>query len=218
MRLLLTLRWSAVVYLGQLALRLLSRLRCNFFFSHRFQLNIDKTFICDKLYLFIRWSTQAQSSWLLDRSFLFIDVLWCVFRVCFVVVAHGLVMNDRELVECEGVCDGAVNYNTLFFFVCARAHFNSLVWFVYICVCVCVWVGVCVCVGFVCFLDPYVFGWGRSCKGKICLQTLFMKFKNEKKVKNINIKSKWCSWSINAFGLEWKSKNKMEMRVCAWWG
>lgn len=84
--------------------------------------------------------------------------------------------------------------------------------------CMCVRVGRCVCVGFVCFLDPYVFGWGRSCKGKICLQTLFMKFKNEKKVKNINIKSKWCSWSINAFGLEWKSKNKMEMRVCAWWG
>lgn len=81
-------------YLGQWTLWLLSFLRWNFIFSHRFQLNIDKTFILDNVRVFIWWTAQAQSSWFLDRSLLLFNFL-CMFFVCCRSVYRLVAIGDN---------------------------------------------------------------------------------------------------------------------------
>lgn len=87
-------------YLNQLIGLFFSILRLNFRFRHRFQLNVNETFIRNNLTL-ERWSTQIQFGWFCFRFL--IDIL-IGFRVCLFMFRHKAVQFDRNIRLKGGRC------------------------------------------------------------------------------------------------------------------
>lgn len=96
-------------YLNQLTSLFFSILRLNFWFHHRFQLNINKTFVCNDFSL-ERWSTQIQFRWFCFRfliDFFFVFHFFCEKLNCIDVKSHSsfdIRLESWNACVCVGGC------------------------------------------------------------------------------------------------------------------
>lgn len=107
------------LYLCQGTFILLGILWLGFIFSYGFQLNIDKAFILNNLTL-ERWSTQTQSTWLVDRSCV-ISVLCCCYDCGCVYICINVQLSIWK--GLSGVDANAIvqNWNNLFNWILTHA-------------------------------------------------------------------------------------------------